>query len=93
MAHVSGVELLVDGLARQRATLPSGGLNPSERRANVRAAFRVPSAKRDRLRGRAIVLVDDVLTSGATADACARILLRAGAESVDLLVLSRVVRV
>lgn len=93
VARVSGVELLVDGLERRRATLPSGGLNPSERRANVRAAFRVQSAKRDRLRGRAIILVDDVLTSGATADACARILLRAGAESVDLLVLSRVVRV
>lgn len=93
VAGVSGVALLVDGLERRRATKPSGGLNPSERRANVRAAFRVQPAKQSRLQGRAIILVDDVLTSGATADACARILLRAGAKSVDLLALSRVVRV
>lgn len=92
VARGTGVELLVDGLVRHRATLPSGGLNPSERRANVRAAFRVPPAKRSCLQGRAIILVDDVLTSGATADACARILLRAGAVSVDLLALTRVVR-
>lgn len=93
VARLTGVELLVDGMERQRATWPSGGLNPSERRANVRTAFRVPPAKHRRLQGRAIILVDDVLTSGATAEACARILLRAGAVSVDLLALSRVVRV
>lgn len=93
VARVSGVELLIDGFERKRATLASGGLNPSERRANVRGAFRVPPSRRERLRGRAIVLVDDVLTSGATADACSRILLRAGAASVDVLALSRVVRV
>lgn len=93
IARLSGVELLVDGIERRRSTQPSGGLNPSERRANVRAAFRVPSARRGRITGRAIILVDDVLTSGATADACAGILLRAGAKSVDLLALSRVVRV
>lgn len=93
VARLSGVDLLVDAVERRRATQPSGGLNPSERRANVRAAFRIRPTKRAHLQGRAVVLVDDVLTSGATAEACARILLRAGAKSVDLLALSRVVRV
>lgn len=93
VARLSGTQLLIDGIERRRSTLPSGGLNPSQRRANVRAAFRVPPAKRPCLQGRSIILIDDVLTSGATADACARILLRAGAKSVDLLALSRVVRV
>lgn len=61
-----------------------------KRAANVRAAFRV--AHPDRVRGRDVVLVDDVLTTGATAEACTRMLLRAGAKSVRVLTWARVVR-
>ena len=92
VARVSDAPLLLDGLVRRKPTAASGGLNPRQRRDNVRAAFAVPPSRRAQLRGRAVVLIDDVLTSGATADACARILLRSGAVSVDVLALSRVVR-
>jgi ComF family protein len=77
-------------LKRVKATPQQVGLTRTERAANVQGAFRV----RDRettVRGRRLVLVDDVLTSGATLDTCARTLLRAGARSVDVLVFARVV--
>jgi len=92
LAKGSGAPLLVDALVRRRATPSSQGLNPSERRRSLAGAFGVRERDRPRLRGRCIVLVDDVLTTGATADACARTLLRAGASSVRLLTLARVVR-
>ena len=53
----------------------------------MQGAFRVPAE----VKGRRLVLIDDVLTSGATADACARVLLRAGAANVDVIVFARVV--
>ena len=61
------------------------------RRRNVQGAFRVPAERKAEVAGRRLILIDDVLTSGATSDACARTLLRAGARSVDLLVFARVV--
>jgi len=54
-------------------------------------AFKVATDRQHRIEGRRVVLVDDVLTSGATVDACARALLRAKAASVDVLVFARVV--
>ena len=57
----------------------------------MQGAFRVPEAGRPEVHGRRLILIDDVLTSGATSDACARALLRAGAAQVDLLVFARVV--
>ncbi|MFQ5458227.1 MAG: ComF family protein [Myxococcota bacterium] len=74
-------------LARVRETPPQARLPRARRRANLRGAFRaVPGA----VRGRAVLLVDDVMTTGTTLDACARALMRAGARSVDGLVAARV---
>jgi ComF family protein len=73
-------------LARVRDTPPQIGLSPKERARNVREAFRaVPR----RVARRTVILVDDVLTTGATADACARALLAAGAAAVEVLTLAR----
>jgi predicted amidophosphoribosyltransferase len=66
------------------------GLSRSERAANVQGAFRVPPEGKAAVVGRGLILVDDVLTSGATVEGCARALLRAGAANVDVLVFARV---
>ena len=76
---------------RVRATAQQVGLSRAERAANVQGAFGVPAGAEAAVHGRRLVLVDDVLTSGATIDTCARALLRAGAASVDVLVFARVV--
>ena len=57
----------------------------------MQGAFKVAAERKAEISGRRVVLVDDVLTSGATTDACARALLRAGAAQVDVLVFARVV--
>jgi ComF family protein len=80
-------------LVRTRAT-PSQGKMPSAkaRRRNVQGAFKVPARKRPAIAGRKILIVDDVLTTGATIEACARTLKRAGAAEVFVLTLARVAR-
>jgi predicted amidophosphoribosyltransferase len=75
---------------RRAATASQGGLGARGRKLNVKGVFSVPEDRRGRLRGRRILLVDDVLTTGATAEACARALLDAGARAVDLAVVARV---
>ena len=74
-----------------KATRQQVGLTASERALNVQGAFRVPAEARAEVARRRLVLVDDVLTSGATANAASRALLRAGAKRVDVLVFARVV--
>lgn len=91
ISEASGVALLHDALKRERATPQQVGLSRSERAGNVQGAFRVPQDSRTLVHGKRLVLVDDVLTSGATVDTCARALLRAGAANVDVLVFARVV--
>lgn len=79
-----------DLLQRVRATKPMANMTPNQREKNIRGAFAMRRA-RD-VEGRRIILVDDVLTSGATLDACAKTLLDAGAERVDAVIWARVVR-
>ena len=74
-------------IRRRRATSPQAGLTNAKRRANVQGAFRIARGKP--LRGMRVLLVDDVVTTGATASACARVLKRAGAAHVALLALAR----
>lgn len=90
LSRRSGVPAAVGALVRHRATPSQTGLNRAQRARNVGGAFRVPEKERTTVADSRIVLVDDVLTTGATADACARTLLRAGARRVDVLTLARV---
>lgn len=84
-------ELLVDALVRRRQTPSLGGLGREERERALSGAITVRDAARPRLAGRDIVLIDDVLTSGATSDACTAALLDAGARSVRIACFARVV--
>ncbi|SLN10187.1 DNA utilization protein GntX [Oceanibacterium hippocampi] len=81
-----------DLVLRVRATRSQGGLNAGERRRNVAAAFAINPRHAAQLAGRNVVLVDDVLTTGATVEAVARVLRRGGAGAVNVLTLARVVR-
>jgi ComF family protein len=91
IAGQAGVPVALLALKRVKATPQQVGLSQSARALNVQGAFRVPPDGKAAVAGRRLVLVDDVLTSGATIDACARALLRAGAAHVDVLVFARVV--
>ncbi len=85
--------VLVDGLVKLRATASQQQLDAAQRRLNVRAAdFALGSAAGQLVSDRRVLLIDDVLTTGSTASACARCLIAGGARAVDLLTLARVVR-
>ena len=90
VGRIAGVPVELQALARIRATRPQVGLGERERAENVRGAFRVAAGRRAAIEGRLVVLVDDVLTSGATASAATRALKRAGAARVDVLTFARV---
>ncbi|MEO0635604.1 MAG: ComF family protein [Pseudomonadota bacterium] len=79
-----------ESLVRHRATAAQVGLGEKARQRNVAGAFRVPKERRPQIAGRSVVLVDDVLTTGATVNACARALKRAGASHVIVVTFARV---
>jgi ComF family protein len=91
IAAQANVPVAHTALKRVKPTRQQVGLTASERALNVQGAFRVPPEARAEVARRRLILIDDVLTSGATIDACARVLLRAGAAAVDVLVFARVV--
>ncbi|MGZ5872508.1 MAG: ComF family protein [Bradyrhizobium sp.] len=87
----SKVKVEPEALRRIRPTQQQIGLSRPQRASNVQGAFKVAPDRQALIAGRRVTLIDDVLTSGATVDACARALLRAKAASVDVLVFARVV--
>jgi len=91
ISRESGVKVASEALRRVRATEQQIGLSRAQRASNVQGAFKVAAERNADIAGRRVVLIDDVLTSGATTDACARALLRAKAARVDVLVFARVV--
>jgi ComF family protein len=84
---VSGIQLDTSSLARTRETASQTGLTRKQRRENVRGAFAVTKA--EKICGRSILLVDDVMTTGTTVNECARVLLRAGAKEVFVATVAR----
>lgn len=92
LARQLGIGFDAGILYRTRATPTQGGKSAKGRKRNVAGAFKVRKEARNRMTGLSLVLVDDVMTTGATLDACARALLRAGAAQVNAVALSRVVR-
>ena len=86
-----GVPVDAGALERVKPTPPQVGLSRLQRAVNLQGAFKVADDARPRIAGARLVLVDDVLTTGATTNAAARALLRAGAASVDVLTFARVV--
>ncbi|MSP43079.1 MAG: ComF family protein [Alphaproteobacteria bacterium] len=92
LARLTAKPAMVDALARTRHTPPMGGLNRRERLHNMAGAIAVRDARWANVAGSNILLIDDVLTTGATASACARGLRGAGAARIDILTLARVVR-
>lgn len=92
LAKIVGVTAAPDLLERTRATPSQGGLGAKAREREVSGAFAVKSKRKPQLAEQRVLLVDDVLTTGATVSACTKKLLRGGARAVDVLTLARVVR-
>ena len=90
ISHLSGKPFEPDAVLRVRFTRSQVGLGARERADNVRGAFRVPEARRSLLRGRRVLLVDDVYTTGMTVSAVTKVILAAGAHGVDVRTFARV---
>jgi ComF family protein len=90
VAQESGVPIAAAGAQAGEIHPAAGRAVAGARAANIQGAFRVPADGKAEVAGRSLVLIDDVLTSGATVEGCAKALLRAGARTVDVLVFARV---
>jgi ComF family protein len=86
-----GPQVAADWLIRRRRTPAQGHLGPAARERNVRGAFAIQRGRS--FAGKRVVVIDDVMTTGATVEECARVLKRAGAASVSVLTLARALRV
>lgn len=92
LSKETAIPVLVEGLVRRRSTVSQGHLNMNDRAKNVRHAFAVLKKVKPTLKGKKIVLIDDVYTSGATVKECVKVLLDAQASEVSVLTLARVVK-
>jgi ComF family protein len=91
IARLSARDYAPAAIVRAKRTRHQIGLSAAERHRNVAGAFKVPAETRPLIEGRRVLLVDDVMTTGATVNACARICRRAGASGIDVLTFARVV--
>lgn len=91
-SKISGIPLLPDALKRLRHTPPQASLNRKERLDNVRGAFMATDKGKTAIAGKTVVLIDDVMTTGATIYACCKTIKRAGAKEVRVLTLARRMR-
>ena len=92
IAKLTDKPVIHDLITRKRPTISQGGLSAKARLRNVRGVFEVTQTREDPLNGAKVLLIDDVLTTGATVNACSMSLLKGGATKVDVLTFSRVVR-
>ncbi len=86
IADISGAPLILNSLIRSRDTLPQVGLNAKERKKNIRNAFKVHEPQS--VKGKRVMLVDDVFTTGATVQECSKVLKKAGAKEVHVVTLT-----
>ncbi len=92
LADQCHLPVLPDGLLRVRHTTPQAGLTRAQRLHNVNGAFQVNHRRAQALRGKGVLLIDDVMTTGATIEACVDVLHGGGAARVNVLTLARTVR-
>jgi ComF family protein len=92
LSALSGNPVLLDAVKRTKRTPTLGGLGANQRAKAVRGVFAIDDTKRARLDGVSVYLIDDVYTSGATTNACAKLLKKAGVKNVTILCWARVVR-
>jgi len=92
VARETGVRVIPDLLARRWRTLSLGHMTPTQRRQTLKSVFTLRKPYREKIKGKRVLLIDDVLTTGATAQACSLALLQSGALAVDVLTLARVMR-
>ncbi|NDE89706.1 MAG: ComF family protein [Alphaproteobacteria bacterium] len=93
LAKATGKDMLLHGLVRSKATQSQGHLSREQREKNVKNAFLVRPKAIAMIKGKHLLLIDDVLTTGATANACVSALLKAGAARVEVLTIARVVKI
>ncbi len=90
LGQISAKPVLIDALLRIKPTPIQGHRNRKERFENVRGAFALNPSIKIPIQDKTLILVDDVLTTGATVNECSRVLLKAGAKTVHVLTLARV---
>ena len=90
VGRLARVPVQPDALRRTRETAPLEDKSPEERAQEVSGSLQVRPSRLKRITGRTVLLIDDVMTSGATANACTQALVQAGALAVDVLVAARV---